>query len=108
MAFERTTQKARLVLSPTTISVRTVPTPATADTEFTIDLTATAVSFTIRTREPATLYIGDDTGFTSTYFTIPSGNSWTGDGIYLQATTLYLKCNKASQIVEILEHVGVA
>lgn len=78
--------------------------PLAADTEFSISLPANTKKFIIKTRTNAELKLNFTTGFTD-YFTIPERNSYTEENVSLSASTLYLKCNKSSIVVEVLAWV---
>lgn len=73
-------------------------------TEFSQALSSGTKSFLIRVRgtSGAELQMGFSSGFTN-YVTIPRGNSFKEDGLDLTSTTIYLKCNKAGETIEILE-----
>lgn len=84
------------------VSIYNVASPGIANTEFSQALTDGTTSFTVRVRGTADLQFAFTSSFTEA-ITVPAGASFTQDNVNLQSESLYMKCSKASQVIEILE-----
>lgn len=89
----------------TNVRIINVTTPVTADTEFSIPLTNKTIHLEFRVRSNANLKFTYTSGESGTnYYSLPFGTTYSITNVNLQSKTLYLQCNKASQIVEVIEH----
>ena len=86
-------------------TITTITTPATSGNEFSHNLQPGVKKIKIRVRGTADLELSYTPGFIGEYWSIFKGTIYEEDNLKISAGTIYLKCNKGSQVVEILEWV---
>ncbi len=99
-------QSAVSIIKPISSSSPNVinKTSGLVDTEFTQLLTDGTKKLLVKVRGLATLRIAFSVGETATkYVTIRPGTVYAEEGLDLSAFTLYMRLDKATQVVEILE-----
>jgi hypothetical protein len=104
-----THDKLDLVIAALGGSVDTTPTIYNVDcsvsgTEYSQALPANTKGFILRARKNSKIEFAYSSG-ASSHLTIPVGNSFEDRNMYSSVQTLYFKCSKADEIVEIVAYV---
>ena len=103
MVAPNQTARAKLI-PPKNHNIYNKQAPATPENEFTQVLTNGVKKLMIKCRGNSRIRFTFASGESGTkYITIPAGCTYSVDNVDLQNKTLYMRCNTASEIVEIEE-----
>lgn len=75
-----------------------------ADTEYSQALSSGCIAFLIKCRGDYAIklaFVENASG--TTYITVPAGQSYYEEGLWLNGVTLYIQCATAAQVAEIIE-----